>query len=631
MTHLFQTACLLGLAFLTSLPLRATDTETLSPDQSIRATLSCPADGPTGFSVNYQDKEVFRHINLGLQTDRRAWEKGLTLRSASEATLHTDDYTLLSGKRLHCTNRANERTFRLENADGQVLSVILRVYDDGVAFRYALDGEEGEHLTGERTAYDIPEGRPRWMPRHLVGNEDFFPLNTDGQPAGAWGYPSLCEPTDGVYALLTESGLNRSHCGSYLDNSLRSDNYRIRLVDRSLPLTNDWLSPWRIAIIGTAATVVESTLVTDVADPCRLDDTSWVEPGVASWIYWAHNHGSRDCALLKEYVDLAADMGWPYTLIDAEWDSMSNGGTIETVADYAHSKGVKPLLWYNSSTNWVSHGAPGPFYRLNDRNKREQEFAWLEKEGFKGVKIDFFPDDSLSVINYYIDLLEDAARHHLTVNFHGGILPKGWQRTYPHLLTQEAVYGAEWYNNNAVLTDRAACHNATLPFTRNVIGPMDYTPGTFSDSQHPHITTHAHELALPLLFESGMQHMPDRPSVYRELPETVRRLLSTLPTVWNDTRLLAGTPGDHVVIARRKGKVWYIAGINGKDTAATLKFSLQRLSLGGSCTVCLITDEADGRHFHIEPSTPVSPDNVLHTDCLPRGGFVLILTEGRDN
>ena len=247
------------------------------------------------------------------------------------------------------------------------------------------------------------------------------------------------------------------------------------------------------------------------------------------------------------------------------------------------------------------------------------------------MKIDFFPDDSLSVINYYIDLLEDAARHHLTVNFHGGILPKGWQRTYPHLLTQEAVYGAEWYNNNAVLTDRAACHNATLPFTRNVIGPMDYTPGTFSDSQHPHITTHAHELALPLLFESGMQHMPDRPSVYRELPETVRRLLSTLPTVWDDTRLLAGTPGDHVVIARRKGKVWYIAGINGKDTAATLKFSLQRLSLGGSCTVCLITDEADGRHFHIEPSTPVSPDNVLHTDCLPRGGFVLILTEGTDN
>ena len=161
-------------------------------------------------------------------------------------------------------------------------------------------------------------------------------------------------------------------------------------------------------------------------------------------------------------------------------------------------------------------------------------------------------------MNYYIDLMEDAARYGLLINFHGATLPRGWQRTYPNLMTTEGVYGAEWYNNLPVLTNAAACHNATLPFTRNVVGSMDYTPGTFSDSQHPHITSDCHELALPILFESGLQHMPDRPSVYLHLPEDVKALLSTLPTAWDDTRLLTGYPGKDVVLARRKENKWYI-------------------------------------------------------------------------
>ena len=322
----------------------------------------------------------------------------------------------------------------------------------------------------------------------------------------------------------------------------------------------------------TLADITESTLTTDVATPCQLKDTSWIKPGNASWIYWAHNHGARNCALLKQYVDLAASM-----LIDAEWDQMT-GGTIEDVLAYAHSKDIRPILWYNSTTNWIE-GAPTPLYRLNKATDREKEFAWLEKQGVKGVKVDFFPTDTQQAINYYFDLLEDAARHHLLVNLHGGTLPWGWQRTYPQLITLESVYGAEWYNNNERLTSRAACHNATLPFTRNVIGSMDYTPGTFSDSQHPHITSYGHELALPILFESGIQHMPDRPETYQSLPDEVKQLLSTLPTAWDDTRLLCGYPGEHAVLARKKGNTWYIAGINGKDTPAILRFSLQRLSL----------------------------------------------------
>ena len=208
------------------------------------------------------------------------------------------------------------------------------------------------------------------------------------------------------------------------------------------------------------------------------------------------------------------------------------------------------------------------------------------------------------------------------MNFHGGILPKGWQRTYPNLVSLEAVYGAEWYNNNEVLTPRAAAHNATLPFTRNVIGPMDYTPGTFSDSQHPHITTHAHELALPVLFESAIQHMPDRPEVYESLPDKVKELLTKLPTAWDDTRLLAGYPGQNVVLARRKGDTWYVAGINGSDSPARLTFGTERLGLLEKPSAMLMEDGADGRSFRITETTIAEEMTV---DCLPRGGFVLVV------
>ena len=186
------------------------------------------------------------------------------------------------------------------------------------------------------------------------------------------------------------------------------------------------------------------------------------------------------------------------------------------------------------------------------KENREKEFKWLREIGVAGIKIDFFSGDGISTMNYYLDLLEDAMKYRLILNFHGATIPRGWQRTYPHMMSVEGVYGAEWYNNNSVLTNKAAAHNATLPFTRNVVGPMDYTPGTFSDSQHPHITSYGHEIALPILFESALQHMPDRPSIYYSFPTSIQNYLSQLPTVWDDTKLLAGYPGVEAVIARVK-------------------------------------------------------------------------------
>ena len=323
---------------------------------------------------------------------------------------------------------------------------------------------------------------------------------------------------------------------------------------------------------------------------------------------------------------MAATLHLPYVLIDAEWDQMdqlasNEGKTIEDAIAYAKEKGVKPMIWYNSSVGWVD-GAPTPKYRLNKPEDREKEFAWCEKLGVAGVKIDFFSGDNQMNMDYCLDLLESAARHHLLVNFHGATIPRGWQRTWPNLMSTEGVYGAEWYNNVPTFTAKAAAHNATLPFTRNVIGPMDYTPCAFSDSQHPHITTHAHELALTVLFESGLQHLADKPESYLAQPHEVQDFFSHLPAVWDETRFISGYPGESVVLARRSGDTWYIAGINGTDEPKAPPL-LSRRGLGWSDQphITAFLDAGD-RAWKILPKVSELPEKVV---CRPRGGFVYIV------
>lgn len=544
------------------------------------------------------------------------------------------DYHMLTGKRSHCTNEANEY---------QIGTTVLRVYNDGIAFRTSTLSPQPS------IAYRIPEGTRRWMQQWCDSYEGFFPLSTTYKVApvpsysgtfksaegwnNRWGYPALLESLplspskrkgeEAVYVLISEANIEHGQSASCLYND--GELFRVVPDQQEPPLSLERAggeaSPWRVAIIGKLADVVESTLITDVCEPCKIADTSWIQPGVVSWIYWAYNHGSNDYNIIKKYVDMSETLRLPYVLIDAEWDEMdkvasNNGKTIEDAINYAKSKGVKPLIWYNSSVGWVD-GAPTPKFRLNKPEDREREFAWLEKLGVAGVKIDFFSGDNQRNMDYCIDLLESAARHHLLVNFHGATIPRGWQRTYPNLMSTEGVYGAEWYNNVPTFTAKAACHNATLPFTRNVIGPMDYTPCTFSDSQHPHITTNAHELALTVLYESALQHLADRPESYLAQPREVQQFLSDLPAAWDETRLVSGYPGESVVMARRYGTTWYVAGINGTDAAKTLDTPLDFIPRGEAMLF------ADGEPWAF--SCPaVLPQTVT---CKPRGGFVLVVRQ----
>lgn len=614
-----------------------------APNGNISTSLSIPTIFTGAWGVpslqittsrqGHQSTTVIPAISLGLKTNQRDFSKRLCLVAASDERVIHDDYEMITGKRSHCTNHAVERTYTFENDKQQQLFLTLRVYNDGIAFRYQLPAQQDtvkgqeETLVAENTIYNIPQGTKRWMQTYDPSSyERFYPLITDGallnqSKKHEWAYPALVETNEQQFVLITEAGLRRNNSASYLMNNEKPQQYQVTLGDQSFPLTQGYSSPWRTLIVGSLADVVESTLVTDVSDPCVVKSTKWISPAPVSWIYWAHNHGSKDYQIVKEYADLAVDMKWPYLLIDWEWDVMGNGGKIDDALRYCHNLKVKPLLWYNSSTNWIGNGAPGPLYRLNKPEDRKKEMTWLKEKGVAGMKIDFFKGDGAKSINYYLDLLEEAARQHLLITFHGATLPRGWQRTYPHMMTVEAVYGAEWYNNGPVLAPRAAAHNCTLAFTRNVVGPMDYTPGTFSDSQNPHFTTHGHELALPILFESALQHMPDRPSVYKSLPPVVKQLLSQLPTAWDETRLLSGYPDHHVVMARRKGSRWYIAGINGTEAAQELSVDLRKLGLEGH-KATLIADGETPHSFRIETLSTVATQKV---PTLPRGGFAMLI------
>lgn len=609
---------LLSLSAYASARNQGPDAETVSPNRKISLVYNGETKDGNAFGIRYRDCDMATVLTEGMLTDKSGGQK-LNFVSASSPRRISEEYEMSAGKKRLCRNEGIERTFVFSDSLEREVKIVFRVYNDGVAFRYELDGLKNERIEKDLTVYNFGKDTKRWLQKYDISYEGFFPLDY-GEATGHWAYPALFQKGNDAWMLVSEAGIGKEHSASSLKNEKYDGRYELALGENKKTFSGSWKSPWRMFIIGGLADVVESTLVTDLSEPARFDASGWAHPGCASWIYWAYNRGSKDFQIVKQYIDMAEALRLPYVLIDWEWDVMQNGGTVDDAIAYAKKKGVKVMLWYNSSTAWVTGGASGPLYRLNKPEDREREFAWLEEKGVVGVKIDFFAGDTQETMEYCIDLLECAAKHKLMVNFHGATLPRGWQRTYPNLMTTEAVYGAEWYNNNPRLTCRAASHNATLPFTRNVVGSMDYTPCTFTDSQNPHITTDGHELALTVLFESGLQHLADRPESYLSQPEAVRKFLTELPAAWDDTRLLCGYPGDYVVLARRKGDTWYVAGINGADYARKIAVDFSPLVADGKRAVMYTDAEGSTGGWNISDLTL---KDVMEIECMPRGGFVL--------
>lgn len=614
-----------------------------SPNQKISVSLFADQSTSSGkwyLNAVYQDNGkktvAIPKIDLGLTRSDQDFSKELKFLKASKPVLMNERYTVLHGKKSICTNAANEVVVSFENPSGAKLNIIIRVYNDGIAFRYEFPEKEGTFvIKDELTAYTIPRETTRWMEKWNPANEGLYiEMSGDKILHQDWSYPALFNTGDkSCWFLLHEADLNESYCGTKLSNAIDTTKYKLTFPDpkdgrglgASQPtITLPWKSPWRVIIMGSLANIVASTLVEDVSTPSVIKNTSWIKPGIASWNYWSSNHGTKDYKIVCAFADLAARMNWPYTLLDWEWDSMGNGGNMEDAVKYILSKGVKPLIWYNSGGphNWVSST---PRDRMLTHENRVAEFTKLKKLGIVGVKIDFFESEKQNMIKYYLDILKDAADFQMMVYFHGCIVPRGWSRTYPNLMTMEAVRGAEWYNNGPDFTMTAPEHNTILPFTRNVVGPMDYTPVTFTNSQYPHITSYGHELALSVLFESGIQHFADRPEGYDQLPDAAKTFLKEVPNAWDDTKLLDGYPGKDVVIARRKGNNWYVGGISAyqrREMNDTVKFDF--LPDGIKYKLTLIADGNNDKDF-LTKYMVVDKSSSVEVKLLRHGGFVMSL------
>lgn len=615
----------------------------LSPNQKISVTLFSKLNTESGewylkasYSNNGKVSEAIPQIDLGLSRSDQDFFRELTFLKASKPVLINEQYTALHGKKSLCTNTANEVIVSFENPSKAKLNIIIRAYNDGMTFRYEFPEKQGSFtMKDEFTSFGIANETTRWMEKWNPANEGLYTAMSDDKiQKQEWCYPGLFKLKDSsCYFLLHESDVNKTYCGTKLSNTNDSSKYKLtfpnpkdaRGVGESMPIvTLPWKSPWRVVIMGSLSDIVASTLVDDVATPSVIKNASWIKPGVVSWNYWSSNHGTKDFKIVAAFADLAAEMNWPYTLLDWEWDGMTNGGNVEDAAKYILSKSVKPLIWYNSGGNhtWVPST---PKDRMLTHENRVEEFTKLKKMGFVGVKVDFFESEKQDMIKYYLDILEDAAQFEMMVYFHGCLVPRGWSRTYPNLMTYEAVRGAEWYNNGPEFTTTAPEHNAILPFTRNVVGGMDYTPVTFTNSQFPHTTSYGHELALSVLFESGLQHFADRPQGYYELPDAAKTFLKNVPNAWDDIKLLDGTPGRDVVIARRKGNAWYIGGITAeqrREKTKSIKFDF--LPEGVKYKLTLITDGKHDKDFAVQYLV-IDKTSSVDVKLLRRGGFAASL------
>ena len=619
-----------------------------SPNKNIKVDVSLNKQGEVEYSIYNQGQLVLEPSKLGVMLEGYTFDKTLTVADKSKATIYQDNYSLLSAKKHNIEYTATSQSLTLNNAQGQQLQITFNVSNDGVAFKYSIEGEaeQAYQFVDELTEFDlkadasafiqpIAVAQTGWSNTNPSYEEHYLidvPVDTKSPTGAGWVFPALYK-TDNTWLAISETGIDRHHHASRLAPESPEGVYTIDQPMAAEVFTNKKLlangtfpyqSPWRIISLGDLATVAESTLGTDLAKANQLENIDFVKPGVSSWSWGLLKDDYTIYPVQKEFIDHAANMNWQYTLVDADWDRKIGFEKLQQLADYAKSKNVGLFVWYNSSGEW-NETPYTPRHKLLDKDQRLAEFSKLKKMGIAGLKIDFFAGDGQSMIDYYIDILEDAADFELMINFHGATLPRGLNRTYPNLMTVEAVHGLEmvtFFQNSA---DKAASHSTVLPFTRNLYDPMDYTPTTFNEltGEIKRKTTNALELAQAVLFVSGVQHIVETPDGMPSAPYYAIDLLKQLPASWDDSKYIAGTPGKLAVFARKKGNLWYIAGINGETTAKDLELDLSFL---GSNTGRIIQS---GEGYGNMIMHDMQIDGKTKVSLQGNDGFVMVVAEGQ--
>ena len=591
-----------------------------SPDRHIAVSVSVTPQQTLTWSVTRDGKPVILASSLGLQLEGADLAHGLRLANVSPTRAVSEQYTMATGKKRDISYAANEQIYTVQNSAQQKMDVVFRVSNDGVVFRYVVaePGMPVKKFVAESTAFALPAAAKAWLQPMQVAQTGWMNTNpayeehyqreiavgTPSPSKAGWVFPALFHAGEN-WVALSEAGMDGSFHASRLKPDSPDGVYSlgVPMAPEVYPggallaeTAGTLMTPWRIAAIGKLATVMESTLGTDLAAPAIKFGGALLKPGHASWSWALLKDDSTVFDVQKQFIDYAADMKWDYTLVDADWDRKIGYDRMRELAAYGAAKNIGVLVWYNSSGAW-NKTAYTPKGALLTRDQRIKEFARLREMGIKGVKVDFFAGDGKSMIAYYIDILQDAADAGLLVNFHGATLPRGWARTYPNLMSAEAVKGLEFTTFTQADQDAVVRHAAMLPFARNLFDPMDFTPMVFGDiPKIKRATRNGFELAESVLFLSGIQHFAETPAGMATVPPAVKALLQELPRSWDDVKFIDGFPGRHVVIARKSGDAWYVAGLNADDGDKALTLDLSFL---GKRKGLLITDGQGEREFDI--------------------------------
>ncbi len=631
-----------------------------SPGENISvsvATNGGKAGNELTYSVMLGETEIIREGGLGVDfADAGTFGSDVTVTGVSRRS-GRDTYRLQCGKRTEVDDAYNEMTVSLADQSKRKMELVFRAYDDGVAFRYRIPAQEtgGDlRIAGERTSFRFTGDHAYWG-LHVPGYTTSYENNYTNAPLSQLQadslavLPFLVKVGDTAWAAVTEARLI-DYAGMYVCGD-SEDPYNLATRLSPLPeepgiavkATAPHDTPWRVVMLGdNPGRLIESNIVTNLNDP-PATDMSWVKPGKTAWDWWSGQivegtgfEGGMDNRTMKYYIDFAAEAGLEYMLVDAGWYrnksyDWGNAGLMKDPVNdittpipeidppelvrYANARGVDIILWIH----WIP-----------TVNQMDEAFPLYESWGVKGVKIDFMDRDDQEMVNMYRRMVEKAAEHHLLVDFHGAYKPTGTRRTWPNLITREGVLGLEYVKfempGKAVSPD----HDCIIPFTRMLAGPLDYTPGGFSNATKEQFVsrnlrpmtkgTRCHQLALHVVFESPLQMLPDHPANYRGKPGM--DFLQVVPATWDDTKVLNGEVGDYITIARKSGKEWYLGSITDWSPR-TLEVPLDFLG-EGTWTVEMWADGDDAgtnAESVAVQKADLTPDQTLTIDMKPGGGF----------
>lgn len=619
------------------------------PDGKLQVTVSCSEGGEASYSLVYNGKQMLESSPLGLGTNLGSFIKGMKLTGHREKQIDTT-YTQSRIKASRIHYRANELVCSFANDKGQKADVTFRVSNNDVAFRYTLprQGDTGSIVVdGEETGFRFPAGTTTFLCSQsdaMIGwkrtkpsyEEEYkvdAPMDVRSQYGHGYTFPCLFKVGEDGWVLVSETGVDSRYCGSRLSDVAEGNLYTVAFP---MPEENNGngtvapafslpgSTPWRTITVGeTLKPIVETTVPWDVVEPLYETEHNYrMGRGTWSWILW--QDGSINYDDQVRYIDLAAAMGYEYALIDNWWDTNIGHERMEQLIRYARSKKVDMFLWYSSSGYW-NDIEQGPTNLMDNPIARKREMKWLQSQGVKGIKVDFFGGDKQETMRLYEAILSDADDHGLMVIFHGCTLPRGWERMYPNYVGSEAVLASENMVFNQHFCDEEAFNTCLHPFIRNSVGSMEFG-GCFlnkrlnkgNDGGTTRRTTDVFQLATAVLFQNPVQNFALAPNNLTDVSPVCIDFMKEVPTEWDETRFVDGYPGKYVVLARRHGDNWYLAAVNA--TGEPLKLKLDLPMFAGK-TVSSYSDDK-----HMQPQVRqqnVKSDGKFQLTVQPQGGFVL--------